>query len=241
MIRTLAACLILLASSPTWGQAKAVIVGPEKSAPGDLVILETTGSTADAYKWTLANSLKTFKPSDGGKTCIFASGTPGVYIFVLSVSEAGPNGQGPATVDAVTHVLQIGDDPNPPGPGPEPKPPNPPTPDNLTDTGKRVREWALAVGNKAEAKQIAENYSAIVSAIAAGAYKELSFPDARAKIVSDLLALNRKVSDANPKWAVFSQSLAAHTQALDAEGKLDSVDRIKTYFEEIRAGLEAAQ
>lgn len=238
ILRFLALPILLLAlCSECFGEAKAIIVGPEKSAPGDLIILDGSTSTADAFKWTLANSTKTFLATDGGKKCVFASGQEGTYIFLLSVASCDKDS--PATVSVATHVLTIGDNPNPPGPGP--KPPDPPTPDNLTETGKKVREWASAVGNKVEAKQIGENYSAIVSAIAAGAYKGLDFADARSKIVSDVYQLNQKVSANNEEWGAFFRNLSDHFKVLDAEGKLDSVDKIKTLFEEIQAGLEAAQ
>lgn len=126
-------------------------------------------------------------------------------------------------------------------PGPDPPDPPDPDPDNLTDTSKKVRDWAKAVGNKVETTKISNNYLAITAAIGAGVYDGMSFTDARAKIVADILALNKPVSSENEEWGKFFRNLLALTQELDAAGKLGSVAEIKAFFQEISKGLEAAQ
>lgn len=126
------------------------------------------------------------------------------------------------------------------------KPPDPDDDDEddtdpeLTDTEKKVRTWATAVGNKTEVKQIAENYATILASINAGAYNSLGFPEARSKIVSDVFQMNQAISQNNAKWGTFFQSLSEHLRALDEQGELDSVKKIGSVFQEIQTGLEAA-
>lgn len=108
------------------------INGPATAAPGDLVILQAVADGAKHYAWTLANSDKTFLPTDGGTKAVFASGKAGKYIFVLSASDADGLAQ-------TKHVLTIGE----PQPEPWPNPPPPPEPEPLPpapipDAGFRV-------------------------------------------------------------------------------------------------------
>lgn len=110
---------------------KARVEGPANANPGDLVVLDASGSVgATRYAWLLAGSDKTFLPVDGGRRVVFASGTQGAYTFVLSV--AGLDDEGKADLAMVRHVLTIGKPspgPNPPpGPDPEPEPQPPPGP-----------------------------------------------------------------------------------------------------------------
>jgi hypothetical protein len=165
------------------------------------------------------------------KTNVVSALKPGRYRLIAWTAK------GDVPSDAAQTIVVIGNppdpDPDPPGPDPDPEP-------DLTGTAKAVRDWAKAVGNKVEAKQIAENYATILSTINAGAYASLSFADARSKIVSDVYQLNQKVSANNEEWGAFFRNLSEHLKALDTEGKLDSVDKIKTVFQDIQAGLEAA-
>ena len=78
------------------------IDGPATAAPGDLVILSAVSEGAKHYAWTLANSDKTFLPTDGGTKAVFASGKAGKYIFVLSASDAVGLAQ-------TKHTLTIGE------------------------------------------------------------------------------------------------------------------------------------
>jgi hypothetical protein len=61
--------------------------GRRRRRPGDLVILDASGSDATTFTWVLANSDKTFLPVDGGKRCVFSPGRAGVFVFVLVVGK----------------------------------------------------------------------------------------------------------------------------------------------------------
>lgn len=112
--------ILLSVCCDTYGQAAAVIAGPAKAELGDLVVLDASESVGTAREWKLIGSDKTFLPVDGGLRAVFASGTPGVYRFVLAVADGGET----ATVDLAVHEVTIG----------APKPPTPPTPDDEDDT-----------------------------------------------------------------------------------------------------------
>lgn len=121
----LAALLWLLALTAL-ADTKAVISGPSQSAAGDMVILDAGGSLdAQAFTWRLADSEKTFFVFDGGTKVIFATGTPGRYVFLLAV---GGVVDGSPQVDVAQHVLTIGNPPPTPTPGPLPVPTPTPTP-----------------------------------------------------------------------------------------------------------------
>lgn len=103
----------------------AVVQGPDKADPGDLVILDASQSKGTAFRWVLAYPKdRTFLAFNDNKTVVFASGKPGEYLFVLVV--AGVEKETLQVASAEKRVV-IG---NPtPGPGPTPNPgPNPPSP-----------------------------------------------------------------------------------------------------------------
>jgi hypothetical protein len=116
-------------------QPKSVITGPKEAPTGELVILDASQSQGLGYLWILVDSEKSFLPVDNGLKCVFSTGTPGQYIFVLVVSGTNSNG-GPAVATA-KHVLKVtGNNPPPPvvkpdTPSDPTKPSDPPTDPNL--------------------------------------------------------------------------------------------------------------
>ena len=121
----------LLATSVAWSaEPKAVVIEPATSQLGDLVILDASESEGDSFAWILECSTKTFLPVDGGKRCVFASGTPGKYAFTFIA--VGVDEDGKAVLDKTRAVVTIEGPvppPVPPGPTPPgPEPPNPPSP-----------------------------------------------------------------------------------------------------------------
>jgi hypothetical protein len=116
-------CLMAMSATAFAELPKAVITGPREAPPGELVILDASQSSGLGYLWLLVNSDKSFLPVDNGLKCVFSTGTPGSYVFILAVSGTNANG-GPA-VTLATHALKI----TGPTPTPEPTPnPTPPVP-----------------------------------------------------------------------------------------------------------------
>jgi hypothetical protein len=141
--------LWLALSSASWAAGpSAVIKGPKSAGPGDLVILDASGSDATSFAWVLANSDKTILPVDNGQRCVFSSGQKGVFVFVLVVAKANDKGA-VETAQSQWAVSVGGDSPIPPAPfpptpippaplPPDPTPPNPqpiPIPPSPTPTG----------------------------------------------------------------------------------------------------------
>ncbi len=125
VVAVLLACAVARGQQPT-----AVITGPKEAPVGDLVILDASQSQGLGFLWLLVNSEKSFLPVDGGIRCVFASGSPGRFLFVLVTSGTNNNG-GPAAATA-KHELNItgGTPPTPtptPTPTPKPDPTVPPT------------------------------------------------------------------------------------------------------------------
>jgi hypothetical protein len=134
---TLAMVVLLLAAASAMadGLPVAKITGPKESPPGELVILDASQSQGLGYLWLLVNSQKSFLPVDNGLKCVFSTGTPGDYAFVLIVSGTNPNG-GPAAATA-QHTLHVtGNTPEPPIPTPGPTPN--PTPGPVVKTATRA-------------------------------------------------------------------------------------------------------
>ena len=118
---------IVLATSIVWGSDLPIpnkIAGPERSLAGDLVVLKINGSVGEDRSWAVDGpgdvDSHYFVVNDK-EALVFASRTPGRYLFVLAIGEAGK-------VSQYKHVLQNGEE----GPGPDPIPP-----------GKR---WVLILG-----------------------------------------------------------------------------------------------
>ena len=130
ILQTLFVCAVAAGQPP-----KAIITGPKEAQSGDLIVLDASESTGTSRLWLLAVAPveKSFLPVDQGLRCVFATGTPGKYTFVLVV--AGTNANGGAVAEMTTHSVVVfgGTSPGPaPDPGPGPDPTNPPLPTKPT-------------------------------------------------------------------------------------------------------------
>lgn len=116
---TFLAVIALCASSVMAQSPKAVITGPKEAAVGDMVVMDASESVGTSRLWlqAVAPMPKSFLPVDSGTRCVFATGTPGRYVFVLVVAGTGANGN--ALAEMATHTLDVGG----PAPGPNPTPP----------------------------------------------------------------------------------------------------------------------
>lgn len=129
-----------------------------------------------------------------------------------------------------SHFIKVG----------SPPPPDPPPGDDLTETEKKIRDWAGDIGNKSEVRQVADNYGRIVSSIEDGDYDKLSFRDASEKILGDILAANQKVAK-DPAWeTTMKENLRVLLNEAQADGDLDSLKKIGVFFKQIQTGLEAS-
>lgn len=230
-MRALLAWVILTATA--CAQATAIITGPKEVAPGDLVILDASGSDADSLQWMLANSDKSFLQFEGNRKCVFASGVAGTYEFILSTAKCV---DGTAAIAVTRHTLTVGSpEPSPsPKPTPKPQPINPsPTPQPepfLSVTATGARDAARQVKYKpGEPSRLAEVYERTASQ--AGA---LSWDMARMQQELNTSFLKTD-ADASTRWEPYRQwfrraSAAWTTPEIAAE-----------QFFEIAKGLHAVE
>lgn len=229
----LTAMIILLLNVAAFGQDLKL---PDKieGNPGDFlkIVAETKG---EIVRWKALDPGLSLFPSEelkNPKTTVVMGLQKGTYRLIAWTAIDGV-----PTHDVQTLIV-IGGDPNPPNPGPDPPGPDP-TP-NLSEVSKKVRDLAKSVGNKVEAKQVAENYATVISQIGAGAYDSLGFEEAKSKIGGDVFALNVKVTNENEEWrSKFFVPLQELAKGLDGQNKLSDIKQLKKFFQEIQVGLEA--
>jgi len=102
----------------------AIITGPKVADAGDLIVLDASASTGSSRLWiqAVAPTPKSFLPVDNGVRCVFATGTPGRYVFVLVVAGTGPNGN--ALAEIATHEIVVSGGTAPSDPTNPQQPPN---------------------------------------------------------------------------------------------------------------------
>lgn len=136
--------LLLLIQAVTFAQAKAVIKGPEKALPGDLVVLSGADSLCDNHKWITPSGINALEVACGdGREIIFASGKSGTYRFYLLVADKT------AAIDYAEHVVVIGNPTQPP------VDPVEPPPSDYADVAKVSKDAAAIVADPTTAAQLA--------------------------------------------------------------------------------------
>lgn len=217
---------------------KAVIDGPRRATVGDLVVLDASSSGGDAFAWVLVceDARKRLLAVDGGRRCVFASGTPGKYVFVLAAVTGGE-------LSVTTHTLQVssaGPSPPPepePGPGPLPTP----LPDGKYCLAAFARDSASTLVAlpparlRQTAESLANSFASIASAIAAGTLR-----DASAILTATREANNAALGDDREAWQSWGAGLAKKLQELHEAKRLATANDYKDAWTEIATGLRAA-
>lgn len=222
----------LLLTSTACAQATAVISGPKEVAPGDLVILDASGSDADSLQWMLANSDKSFLSFEGNRKCVFASGAAGRYEFILSTAKCI---DGHASIAVTRHTLNVGaPQPQPsPTPTPQPQPINPsPTPQPepfLSPIATAARD----AGRKCqyqpgEPARLADHFERIASQTGALSW---TLQQMQAEMVKAFITTD---PDASKRWDPFREWLRSETSWNTPELAAEA-------FFEIAKGLRAVE
>jgi hypothetical protein len=218
----------LLLSSTCYAQATAVISGPKEVAPGDLVIMDASGSDADALQWMLANSDKSFLAFDGNRKCVFASGVSGRYEFILATAKCV---DGSASVATARHTLVVG---TPiPGPGPQPDKPDPiipPIPQPILST---IATAARDAGRQSqyqpgEPSRLADHFERVASQTGALSW---TIPQMQAEMKTAFITTDQ---DASKRWEKFRQWFRTQTSWNTPEIAAEA-------FFEIAKGLRAVE
>lgn len=231
----MAAPLLLALGSLLVTPPVAVIVGPERGNPGDLIVLDATQSRdAVGFAWVLADGDKTFLEVDNGRKVVFATGTAGRYTFVLVAANAQADGK--PQVAVARHVLTVGEpspNPNPPGPQPDPLPPG------KYGLASFARDAATGVSLAAvervrTAAALANSFDSIASTIAAGAIKTPG--DAIAATQANNITALGSARDA---WRPWAEALRVKLNALSDSGQMTAMDDYVAAWREISTGLRA--
>ena len=102
--------------------AKVLLTGPSETVRGRQIVISTTGTYGDDYKFSVFPDNKywrAYRSLDDANVIelVFTPQVDGPYVFFLAVNKDGKTAIG-------QHVVQVGNLPNPP-PGPDPVPPPP--------------------------------------------------------------------------------------------------------------------
>lgn len=214
--------------------ATAVIDGPTVADLGDLIVLDASKSDAESFAWKLTNSKKSFRATDGGKVCMFATGKAGKYSFILATAKGG-------TVALVQHDVLVGE------PQPEPDPDNPKPVDPVFPDGKyKLADFAykaaklLADPAKAtNAPTLGRAWESVASKAAAGAF---SGSDPLVQMIAATKTANQAALGSSvPTWAPWKQAIEARLTELNKTGTLATLDDHIVAWKEIAQGLQGVK
>jgi hypothetical protein len=154
MMRT--AMLWLFLCGSVFGQVSAVIEGPEKALPGELVVLNSSKSVGDNHKWITPEGIST---AQAGCTAIdsqifFATPRPGSYTFLLIVTDKT------AAIEYARHTVVIG---NPIAP--EPPPELPTNPGDFAKLTQLSKENATRLNDSQTKAALAKSLRQVVNAM----------------------------------------------------------------------------
>lgn len=238
-MRLVALLFLSMITSNCLGQTASIVL-PKTITAGELTRFDAKYD-GDSISWSIYPPTRYSDALDRQTLVPFAEFVPKSGVEYMVTLWAFKNVDGKALNAKQEYVFKAGPSPPippvPPGPDPDPDP----EPDNLSETAKKVRDWAKAVGNKTEAKKIAANYAGINASIAAGAYNNLDFSVAKGKIVSDLYTINHPISEANAAWNTFFKNLSGEMQSLDEAGKIPNLPSLLGILKSVQEGLEAVQ
>lgn len=222
MLRALVCLAFLCCPLIAFAEDKIQITGPASVAPGDLIILDATGSVIyDApplsYRWKLINSSKSFMPVEGGTKVVFSSGTPGDYKFMLVITGVRVKPEFLTTPPPVllpehfeagdlekTVTVKVEGVLPPPGPTPVPNP----RPDLASELGMKKVAYEKAVvmtAGKSHIDEMAANQEIVASKLAAGGYSDIQEAMAELKELNN--AVGRKmVPAAMSEWGAWASA-----------------------------------
>jgi hypothetical protein len=223
------ACIVLLLlSSSALGDV--TLTGPDSVAFGKsaIVKLPLTESGAD-FSWQVL-------PAD--VNWIAGENRTDTYVVILDVDK--PCFVSFASFDKKAHAVKVVnvDGSTPPGPGPTPPTPGPvPLPDGKYKLAAQARDWMSTVpaDHRGKAKDLANSFRGVASAIAAGTMKR---PE-------DVLAATKSSNNAAlgssmDAWKPWGAKLQTALEKADTDGTLRTIDDYKVAWNEIADGLEAS-
>ena len=189
--------------------AKVVIDAPTRGRVGELIRFDLTKSEADSIKWLLLPESVDFECYEDGRRAVFSARTPGEYMFIIAVANAG-------TVDVVTHTVKIE--------GPPPKP-------ESTSLTEWVPYWLYPLQlDPAVAVKLAESFESVSDRITA-----LSTPKG---IIEATAEANRAaLGDELDAWKPLLKKIQATLANRARANTLTTPEQHKAVWLEIAEGL----
>jgi len=228
-MRFVSVVLLLLCSSALGDVV--TLTGPDKIDAGKSAIVKLPRASAgDDFDWQVQPGGVVWTSGENRQEThvILLDLDPGRYFVSFTSYDKKLHG---------THVIEV-DGSTPPGPGPEPLPPGPaPLPDGKYKLASQAREWMSMVpaDHRAKAKDLANSFRGIASAIAAGTMKRPEDVLAATKASN-----NAALAGSMEAWKPWGAKLQAALEKADADGTLRTIDDYKVAWNEIATGLEAA-
>ena len=248
--RGLMALLVVLMASVAVAQPKAAIEAPERSLPGDLVKLDGTPSEgATAFAWSVippkakAHAIVV----KDGKVCIFATRRPGIYYFILAVTDSS------GAIDQYVHTLtnvegdDEPDDPfNPPDPKPDPDKPDPkPDPDKPEPPDASWKSWAHKTAEKlvnqpagGPRKNTATKLASALEAVATEVQGNSSITLPGARVLLSRKTYEAVTAEEVTAWKAFSQEMDKEVSKVVAAGQVPTTKEWAAIVYSIALGLK---
>lgn len=203
--------------------AKVIINAPPTGAVGELIRLDVSNSTAESFRWVLVPDSVDFEVYDEGRHAVFSARKPGQYMFIVACAYKG-------TVDVVTHVINIGNVPDP-----QVKYPVVEKPAEGAPLAMMIPYWcSQAKRSREETMKLAASFESIAATISAGVN---TTPQAIIQATGD--ANRNALGDSLENWKPVLQELQKELQKLAEEGKLTTAEQHAQVWREIAAGLRA--
>lgn len=189
--------------------ARVVVDAPTKGRVGELIRFDLTKSDAAGIKWLLVPESVDFQVYENGRRAVFSARTPGEYMFIIAVANAG-------TVDVVTHTVKIE--------GPPPKP-------ESTSLTEWVPYWLYPMQlDPAVAVKLAESFESVSDRITA-----LSTPKG---IIEATAEANRAaLGDELDAWKPLLKKIQATLANRARANTLTTPEQHKAVWLEIAEGL----
>jgi hypothetical protein len=196
MIR--ASLIWILLCGSVFGQASAVIEGPAKALPGELVVLNSSKSIGDNHKWITPEGISTAQAGCNAidSQIFFATPRPGSYTFVLIVADKQ------AAIEYARHTVVI--EGSLPPVDPPPVTPDPPVVGDFSKLIELSRDNSTKLNDAATRVSLAASLRQVTNAMkiecANNKCPTLQAAQARfVRAIEDTL-LQRKGSSRNINW-----------------------------------------
>lgn len=214
---------VLLLGNSLFADAKAVISGPEKVRPGQLFVLETTGSVGEAQRWIMPSS--DIQSLECGTKIGMAIEKAGTYTFHLVVADKAP------TIDVATHTVIVGNANEPP---PPPPPPPPPTTDfaALAATSKQL---AKSLNDPATMRSLSDS----LLALSQQQFTDVVSARKAVSVTIEAVLLKRQGVSRDKTWlSTWRVPVANELERLAGAGQFPTPDR---YLLAVKAIAESLQ